>query len=67
MKIETKELAKLVKLLEKEGQTLVNLTYLDHNSYLKAEFADAKGHQTEVRIAQHDSQVYSKIIREERF
>lgn len=67
MKIETKELEKIVKLLQKEGQNLVNISFLPHDHFVKFEFNDSSGHTVEVRIGVHDSGEFSKIIRVERF
>jgi hypothetical protein len=67
MKMETKELKKVIDLLLKEGVSLLQVCESVHNTHLIFKFTDASGMDVVVDVFDADSQTFSKITRQQRF
>jgi hypothetical protein len=67
MKIEVKDLKKLVELLSKESVSLVDISSAPQGNHITVEFINLMDQLVQVKIYQHDSGSFSKIIKEERF
>ena len=67
MKVDTKDLKKLVDLLIKEQANMAQIYTSTHDNHISIKFTDRAAHEVEVKIYDVDSGFFSKIVREDRF